>query len=312
MRTAIIEFPVEASVGSRAVDELYLTLVGISFLVVLAVFGLILFFSIRYRAGSSANRGPLPAIFSHDLEIGWTLATLLAFLAMYAWAVSVRQVHFSPPPGALNIRVIAKQWMWKFEHPTGAREIDTLHLPLGIPVRLSMTSQDVIHSFYVPAFREKQDVLPDRIVTLWFTPSEPGEYAIRCAQYCGTNHSLMEGQVIVMPAPDYAHWANVNADNTLPQAGARAFSSLGCAGCHEGNLQRAPQLANLYGRKVSLNDGRTITADETYLERSILDPRADIVKGYLPIMPAYRGVATPDEVSALVAYLKTLRSEPKS
>ncbi|MGH6876202.1 MAG: cytochrome c oxidase subunit II [Rhizomicrobium sp.] len=307
----LFPFPPEASLESHGVDTLYFAMLGISLLILGLVFGLIVVFAWRYRAGSSAVRTKLPALFAHDIEIGWTLATLFAFLGIFGWIAAARQVHFAPPAGALNIRVVAKQWMWKFEHPSGAREIDALHLPLGVPVRLDMTSQDVIHSFYVPAFREKQDVLPDRTVTLWFTPTRLGDYAIRCAEYCGTNHSLMGGEVYVVTSAEYARWADRNADRSLPAAGARSFAALGCAGCHQARPDMAPRLAGLYGSRVALDGNRSVLADDAYLQRSILDPRADIVKGYLPIMPSYRGVATPEEVSALVAYVKTMKGGRK-
>lgn len=309
--SGIIPFPVEASLHAVRVDRLYLSLVAVSAIIILVVFGLIFIFSIRYRASSSVKRGPLPAFFSREVEIGWTLATLLSFLGIYVWSTAARIADFDPPHGALNIRVEAKQWMWEFEHPGGAREIDVLHVPLGIPVRLSMTSQDVIHSFYVPAFRRKQDVLPDRITTLWFKASKLGNFPIRCAEYCGTDHSLMLGEVDVMAPEKYAAWAKGHADTTLPSEGATDFRQLGCEACHVGNIQRAPDLDGVYGSKVTLADGRTLTADENYLERSILNPRADIVKGYMPVMPSYRSVITPRETSALIAYLKSMRGTGK-
>lgn len=304
----LFPFPPEASLEARGVDTLYFAMLGVSFLIIGVVFGLIVIFAWRYRAGSRAVRKRLPAFFSHELEIGWTLATLLSFLGIFAWASAERQVHFSPPQGALNVRVVAKQWLWKFEHPSGAREIDELHLPMGIPIRLNMTSQDVIHSFYVPAFREKQDVLPDRIVTLWFTPTELGTFPIYCAEYCGTNHSMMGGEVIVLTPSDYARWSRKNADRSLPASGAQRFATLGCAGCHTARTGLAPRLAGLFGSRVKLDGNRAVVADEAYLERAILDPRAETVKGYLPIMPSYRGVASPEDVSALIAYIKSLRA----
>lgn len=309
--SGIIPFPVEASLHAVRVDTLYLSLVGVSAIIILIVFGLILVFAVRYRKGSGLKRPRLPSLMSHEMEIGWTLATLLSFIGIYVWASAVRIEDYNPPANALNIRVVAKQWMWKFEHPDGAREIDVLHVPLGVPVRLSMTSQDVIHSFFVPAFRRKQDVLPDRITTMWFKPSKLGNFAIRCAEYCGTDHSLMLGEVDVMPPAQYAAWATHHADSTLPSQGATDFRQLGCEACHTGNRQRAPDLQGLYGSKVDLADGRTVVADESYLERSILDPRADIVKGYLPVMPSYRSVITARETSALIAYLKSMRRKGK-
>ncbi len=302
----IVPFPVEASLHALRVDRLYLSMVAVSALVVLLVFGLIFVFAIRYRVRSSVRRTRLPALFSHEMEISWTLATLLSFIGIYIWATAVRVEDYNPPANALNIRVVAKQWMWKFEHPDGAREIDVLHVPLGVPVRLSMTSQDVIHSFFVPAFRRKQDVLPGRITTMWFKPTKLGNFAIRCAEYCGTGHSLMLGEVDVMPPAQYAAWARGLSASTLPAEGATDFRQLGCASCHTGNDQRAPDLEGVYGGKVTLADGRTLTAGDAYLERAILDPRADVVKGYMPIMPSYRGVITARQTSALIAYLKTM------
>lgn len=307
----LFPFPPQASLEARGVDTLYFVMLGISLVIIAIVFGLIVIFAWHYRAGSDAVRTRLPPFFAREVEIGWTLATLFAFLGIFGWAAAERQVHFAPPENALSIRVVAKQWMWKFEHPSGAREIDVLHLPMGVPIRLNMTSQDVIHSFYVPAFREKQDVLPDRIVTLWFTPTEIGTFPIRCAEYCGTNHSLMGGEVIVLSAAAYARWSEKNADRGLPVSGAQRFATLGCASCHEAKTGIAPRLAGLFGSKVVLDGNRTVVADDAYLERSILDPRADIVKGYLPLMPSYRGVASEKDVSALIAYIKSLRARGK-
>jgi cytochrome c oxidase subunit 2 len=306
--SGIFLFPTEASTQARGVDTLYFTLVTISAAVVILVFGLMLFFSIRYRAGSAAIRTRLPAIFAREVEVGWTVATLFVFLGLFWWASVARLLHLSPPPDALNIRVVAKQWMWKVEHPSGAREIDAMHLPEGVPVRLSMTSQDVIHSFYVPAFRVKQDVLPDRITTLWFTPSRLGHFALRCAEYCGTDHALMEGDVDVITPTAYAAWTEKNRDETLPARGAVIFRKSGCAACHSGRNRRGPGLSNLYGSTVELDDGRKVSVDDAYLERSLLNPRADIVKGYTPIMPSYRDSLDDADLSALIAFLKSTAS----
>lgn len=308
----LFPFPPEASLEARGVDTLYFAMLGVSFLIIVVVFGLIAIFAWKYRTGSDATRARLPVFFSHEVEIGWTLATLLAFVGIFAWTAAERQVHFAPPENALNVRVVAKQWMWKFEHPSGAREIDELHVPMGVPVRLNMTSQDVIHSFYVPAFREKQDVLPDRIVTLWFTPTELGTFPIRCAEYCGTDHSMMGGEVVVVTPADYARWSEKNADRGLPVTGSQRFAALGCAGCHTARSHIAPPLAGLFGSRVQLEGDHQVLADDAYLERAILDPRDQTVKGYLPVMPSYRGVASPEDVSALIAYIKSLRAGGKS
>ena len=302
----LIPFPPEASVEAVRVDRLYFALLGTSAVVFLAVLGAIVIFAVRYRAGTLRQRAKLPTFFSRELEVGWTATTLLGFLGLFAWAAAAGVVDFQAPPNALELRVLAKQWMWKFEHPGGAREIDVLHLPVGVPVRLSMTSQDVIHSFYVPAFRQKQDVLPDRVTTLWFTPSLIGRYPFRCAEYCGTAHSHMTGEVIVMTAADYAAWAAGNADTPLVSDGERYFREFACAACHRSGGRHAPDLAGLFGRRVELADGRFVVVDGSYLERAILDPRHDVAKGYEPTMPSYRGVLSSRQTSALIAYLKSM------
>ncbi len=202
-----LQLPVEAAKQARDVDTLFYLLVGASVLVAGLVAVLIVGFSVRYRASSGATRKPLPKFFAHEVEITWTLGTLFAFLALFWWASTLNLIHLRAPPHALEIRVVAKQWMWKIEQPNGVREINEVHMPINTPVRLLMTSQDVIHSFYVPAFRAKQDVLPDRVTTLWFTPDRLGSYALRCAEFCGTYHSKMLGRVIVMSKADYARWS---------------------------------------------------------------------------------------------------------
>jgi len=209
-----------------------------------------------------------------------------------------------PAAGALEINVTGKQWMWKVQHPGGQREIDELHVPAWRPVKLVMTSQDVIHDFSIPAFRVKQDVLPGSYVTQWFTATKPGEYHLFCAEYCGTMHSGMVGRVVVMPPAEYDAWlAGVTPDEPPAASGARLFASLGCAQCHG---QNAPTLAGLYGRPVTLADGKTVIADEEYLRESIENPPARIVAGFEPRMPSFRGQLTDEQLGQLVAYIKSL------
>jgi cytochrome c oxidase subunit 2 len=214
-------------------------------------------------------------------------------------------------PNQLEIHVVAKQWMWKTEHPDGAREIDALHLPLGKPVRLIMTSEDVIHSFFVPAFRLKQDVLPGRDTELAFTPAELGDFHLFCAEYCGTQHSRMGGDIVVMTPADYQAWAKSQPHaDTLAATGEALYAKLGCGTCHADDSQiAAPKLGGLFGRKVALEGGQTMVADDTYIRRSILQPRADIVAGFKPIMPSYAEMVSTDDVDALIAYIKSLPSQ---
>ena len=299
----------QASVGAVRTDGIFLFLLCFSGAILLLVLTLLVAFSIRYRKGSKARRGDLPSWMSRDVEIGWTAATFFAALFIFWWAGSTSLKDLLPPKGALEIHVVAKQWMWKVQHPSGAREIDALHVPLGVPVKLIMTSEDVIHAFYVPAFRAKEDVVPGRYNLLWFTPSELGTYALECSEFCGTDHSRMVGQVVVMPQADYARWARSqpNADSLADQ-GRADFSTLGCSGCHAGaSTVHAPPLAGIYGQPVQLEGGRVVTADEAYLRDSILLPGRDIVAGYSNAMPSFQGVASESQVVELIAYLKSLK-----
>jgi cytochrome c oxidase subunit 2 len=231
---------------------------------------------------------------------------------IFVWAGWVYYRMSKPPANATEIQVVAKQWMWKAQHANGRREIDELHLVVGQPVKLLMTSQDVIHDFYVPAFRTKQDVLPGRYTAEWFTPTKVGLYHLFCAEYCGMNHSRMGGWIHVMEPEDYARWlAAGETSETLVATGARLFQSRGCAGCHSPNSAiHAPLLTNLYNHPVALSDGSVVTADEQYLHDSILLPNKQITAGYEPKMPTYQGQLGEEEVMALVAYLKSIGGNP--
>jgi cytochrome c oxidase subunit 2 len=238
------------------------------------------------------------------MEVTWSAIPLVIFIAMFSWGAVLYTDMKRPATGALEIHVIGKQWMWKLQHPGGQREIDELHVPVGVPVKLILTSQDVIHDFSIPAFRVKQDVLPGSYVTEWFTATRPGEYHLFCAEYCGTMHSGMIGRVVVMEPGAYEAWlAGVTPDEPVAVSGARLFTSLGCVQCHGKN---APTLAGLYGRRVVLADGSEATADENYLRESILNPPARIVSGFAPLMPSFRGQVTDEQVDQLVEYIKSL------
>jgi cytochrome c oxidase subunit II len=294
----------QASSFAPAVDHLFDTLLALCTLVVLGVFVVMIVFCVRYRHGSDALRTPTR---QHTaIELAWTLIPFVLFMAIFGWSVHLWIKLRTPPAGAAPVYIVAKQWMWKAQHPGGQREIDQLHVPVGQPIRLVMTSQDVIHSFYVPAFRVKQDVLPDRYTQLWFTATKAGRYDLYCAEFCGTDHSRMHGTVIAMAPADYARWLHAHAGVGLAAQGAALFRQLGCSGCHEPRSGvHAPDLEGLYGRTVPLADGSQVRADARYLHDSILLPKKQVAAGYAPIMPSYSGRIGAEDVLALVAYLKT-------
>jgi cytochrome c oxidase subunit 2 len=304
-------WPVAASDAAGQVDGIVVLMLVLSGAILALVVGLVAGFAIRYRRGSPAKRGTMPKLLSREIEIGWTLATLLLALFIFFWAASSELRITEPAGDAIEIHVVAKQWMWKAQHPNGAREIDALHVPRGERIRLLMTAQDVIHSFYVPEFRVKQDVLPGRLTELGFRPTQLGTFHLLCAEYCGTLHARMGGEVTVMEPADYAKWLAAQPEgDDLGREGAALFVSLGCAGCHAGSTAvRAPDLAGVYGTDVHLADGRVVRADEAYLRDSILQPRRDVVAGYQPLMPSFAGLVGEDELQRLVAYIRSLRLE---
>lgn len=301
----------EATTHAVQVDHIFYGLLVLSGLTMLLVFVLVIFLAVRYRRGSNAKRGPLPEIVSREFEIGWTSATLFLFAFLFWWAASADLKSLAAPADAIEIHVVAKQWMWKTQQPNGAREIDALHIPVGKPVRLVMTSQDVIHSFFVPAFRVKQDVVPGRETEIWFNATKTGVFPLLCAEYCGTDHSMMRGRIVVMRPEEYANWLTRQPEgDDLAQVGAKLFVAQGCSGCHaESSTVHAPRLAGLYGRTVSLSDGREVRADDGYIRDSILQPKRDIVAGYEPIMPSFAGLLDDGEIQSLTAYIRSLVSQ---
>ncbi|GAB3429522.1 cytochrome c oxidase subunit II [Massilia solisilvae] len=300
-----VEILPAASSAAGPFDLLMLALLLLSTLMAVALALMVIGFSIRFRAGSRAER-PGPVRHRRAIEYAWTGIPLLLFCAIYAWAAYDYAQLFRPPAGAMPVFVVAKQWMWKLEHRNGRREIGELHVPLGQPVRLVMTSQDVIHSFFVPAFRLKQDVVPGRYTTLAFTATKLGRFHLFCAEYCGTEHSLMRGEIVVMRPAEFEQWLQQGADT--PGIAARGFAlyrRYGCSGCHEpGSSVHAPSLAHLVGRTVHLQDGRTLVADENYVRDSILLPRKDIVAGYGPDMPSFAGQISEEDLLAIIAYIR--------
>lgn len=303
-------FPVEASSGAAQIDWLFFGLVLMSLFFIAAVFLPITYFSIRYRRGSSADRSN-PATGSNILETGWTVLPLIISLGFFTWGALIYFHIERPPRNALQVQVVAKQWMWKLQHAEGKREINELHIPLGQTVNLTMTSQDVIHSFFVPAFRVKQDVVPGRYTTEWFRATRLGEYHLFCAEYCGTNHSAMIGKVTVMRPADYQRWLTTgDSGQSLVLEGRRLFHEKGCSGCHVGSESvHAPPLEGVYGKQVPLASGEIVTADDQYLRDSILLPGKQISAGYENIMPSFSGHISEAEIMQIIAYLKSTSGE---
>jgi cytochrome c oxidase subunit 2 len=302
------EFTTQASDYAVRVDHLFWLLSIISGLVVVVVTGLIVVFFALYHRGSSMPRGAVPERSSRELEIGWTVATLFTFLFLFWWAASDQLTALTPPKDALEIHFVAKQWMWRIQHPSGAREIDELHVPADTNVRLAMTSEDVIHDLYLPALRLKKDILPDRYTYLWFNANKTGVFHLTCAEFCGTDHSVMAGRLVIVTPSDYARWTAAQPEgDDLAHQGAALFRSLGCSGCHTpGSTVHAPDLHGIYGQSVQLADGRTVTADEAYLRDCLLLPDKNRVAGFPPVMPNFTGTVSEGQIVVLVAYLKSL------
>ena len=301
-------FPAQASTLAPKVDYLFLFLILTTGSVLVLVFLLVAVFSIRYRRRLPDQVGADIAG-SNILETFWTATPLVIFIIMFVWGAVLYFERSKPPAGSMEIYVVAKQWMWKLQHPEGPREINELHVPLGVPVRLVMTSQDVIHSFFVPAFRIKQDVLPGRYTSEWFQATKPGRYHLFCAEYCGSQHSRMGGWVEVMDPADYQNWLDSErVSESMVASGQRLFESLGCSGCHgPSDTARGPSLLNLYGRSVQLEGGGSVIADESYIRESIVNPGTKIVPGYKPLMPTYQGQVGEDQLVQLIEYIKSLR-----
>lgn len=300
-------FPESASTAAEAIDELYIFLLVLSFALTLLVAVLVVSFAVKYRRGSPANRSLKSK--NMTLEIIWIGASVPLLVGIFYWGARVAFFVYRAPPDAMQVTIVGKQWMWKVRHADGRGEINTLHVPVGRPVRLTMISEDVIHSFYVPAFRVKQDVLPGRYTSLWFEATEPGEYRLYCAEYCGTDHSRMVGRIIVLKPHDFSRWLAREADDESPVvAGRKLFEQLRCHSCHEGaeGQPRGPSLAGIYLKKVPLANGETVLADDDYLRESILRPNAKIVAGYQPLMPPFESQISEDGVLDLIAYIRSL------
>jgi cytochrome c oxidase subunit 2 len=288
-----------------SVDALYVFLLIVSGLMTLLIFVAVLYFSARYRSQPGVRAEQIDG--STPLELTWTIIPFAVFMVIFLGGAYVFFKGRTPPRDSAEVYVVAKQWMWKLEHAEGQREINELHVPVGRDIKLIMTSQDVIHSFYVPAFRMKQDVLPGRYTVAWFRATKAGTYHLFCAEYCGTQHSGMIGSIVVMEPAQFEAWMSGGTQGPLSATGEKTFAELGCVTCHRADSQgRGPSLNGVFGSPVRLEDGRTVTADENYIRESILDPGAKIVNGYKPVMPTFQGLVSEDQLNGLVAYVKSL------
>lgn len=310
-------FPEQATAHAAQVDALYIFLTLISTFFTVLIAGLIVYFAIKYRRGNRKVDRTLSHGHGMAMEISWIVIPGLICLIIFGWSASLYFSAFRAPAGAISVQVVGKQWMWKFQHPNGGREINTLHVPMGQAVELTMISEDVIHSLFVPAFRVKHDVLPGSYSRLWFNANKTGEFHLFCAEYCGTDHSRMIGKVVVMQPAEYEAWLSGGKVNESPAvAGKRLFEELRCATCHtpgQGQpVLTCPPLTNVYGHEVQLTTGSKVMADEDYLRESILRPRAKVVAGFQPLMPTYEGQVDEEQLMQLLVYIKSLSTHPSA
>ena len=299
-------FPREASTIAPYMDALYFFLLAMTVFGVVLVGALVIVFAIKYRK----EKHPVAVHIEGStlLEATWTIIPLAVFLVCFVWGALLYFRIYNPPVNAMNIYVVGKQWMWKAEHPGGQHEINALHVPIGRPVQLTMISQDVFHSFSIPDFRVKREVIPGRYSTVWFEATTPGTYHIFCTQYCGTLHSGMIGQVTALTPDDYEKWTQESTSGmSLSQNGERLFSSMGCNACHSGNAAaRGPSLAGVYGSKLQLANGSQVLVNDAYLRDAILNPSQHVTAGYAPIMPTYQGQISEDGLIDLVEFVKNM------
>jgi cytochrome c oxidase subunit 2 len=305
-----ILLPVQGTDYAARMDNLFLFILFVCTFFFLLVVGLIFFFILRYR-----RRGPgevTPHI-THNLklEVVWTVVPLLIVMVIFVWGFSGYMDVSVAPAGALEIQVTAKQWVWQFEYPNGTRTVNEIHVPVGKPVKLVMSSEDVIHGFYVPSFRIKADVLPNRYTSLWFTPTREGVHLLECTQYCGEGHSRMAGKIYVDSEAKYQDWLENGDQSTksmpLKDLGAQLYTSRGCVACHslDGTRGQGPSFKGIWGEMHEMSDGKSVLVDENYVRESILQPQAKIREGYKGIMPTFQGVLRDREIQAIIEFIKS-------
>jgi cytochrome c oxidase subunit 2 len=301
-------FPDQASSFAWQVDALYFYLIAISAFFTVGIVLAVIYFVVRYRekekfATGEEIHGSVP------LELVWSFIPFVISMTIFLGGAYVYYNQYRIPEDTMEVYVVGKQWMWKIQHGTGQREINELHVPVGRKIELTMTTEDVLHDFYVPAFRTKADIIPGRYTHIWFEATKPGKYHLFCAEYCGLNHSGMGGWVYVMEQRDFDNWLSGNVSGQTPvELGKDLFETkLGCASCHAGGpQQRGAKLEGVFGTDVKLSNGQTVKADDQYLRESILNPGGQIVEGFSPIMPTFKGQVTEDQLVALIAYIKSL------
>ena len=305
--------PPVASTVAQGVDNVYYFLTGLTLFFTVLIFSIIFVFMIKYRR-RSPDGIPVETAENLPLELAWTIIPSIICVFIFFWASELYVRNARPPASSTEIYVIGKQWMWHLQHPEGPREINELHVAVGEPVKLTMTSQDVIHDFYIPAFRVKKDVLPGRYTSIWFQPTEVGTYHLFCAQYCGTDHADMIGWVYVMSPDDYAAWLNSGEKNeSMAQQGEQLFTHLGCASCHaEGANSNGPSLAGIYGTSVKLANGENHVVDESFIREAIVSPNSVALPNYKQIMPTFQGQLDEEQVLQLVAYVKSIGLQERS
>lgn len=302
--------PEQASTLAGKVDMLYFFLVLVSLFFAFLIFFLIYIFAVKYRRRSEEDiPREMPGLIK--LELLWAGIPFILVMVVFAWGATLYFDTYTPPEDALEIYVVGKQWMWQIQHPSGQREINELHVPVGQPIKLTMATEDVIHSFFIPSFRVKKDVVPGRYTTMWFEATKPGEYHLFCAEYCGTDHAKMRGQVVVMAPLDYQNWlSNNESSEPLALVGQKKFQQLACQTCHgETASTRGPALTGLFGKRVQLENGQVTLADEEYIRESILNPNAQITAGYKPVMPTFKGQLSEKGIIEIMAYVKSLGKE---
>ena len=304
-------FPQQASEQAGQVDAIYFFMVAVTAFFSILIAALIVAFAIKYRR-RHRNEVGYAIHGSLALELLWTVIPFFIVMVMFVWGAKVFFDLYRPPVGAMEVFVVGKQWMWKVQHMDGQREINELHVPVGRPVRLIMGSEDVLHSYYIPAFRVKADVIPGRYNELWFTAKQAGTYHLFCAEYCGTKHSGMIGSVVAMEPQDFQAWlAGGGASESPVAAGEKLFNDLACNTCHMDQSQgRGPSLTGIYGNPVQLQSGSTVIADDAYIRESIVNPQAQIVAGYQPIMPTFQGLVSEEQLLQLIAYVRSLSEQP--
>jgi cytochrome c oxidase subunit 2 len=299
-------FPAQASTFAADVDALYFFVIAVCAFFALVVAVSVVVLGVKYRR---RHEGEVGARIEGNLalELLWSVIPTLIAMVMFGWGASVYYHLRREPAEALQVYAVGKQWMWKFQHLEGQREINELHVPLGRVVKITMTSEDVLHSLYFPAFRTKMDVIPGRYTTLWFEASRAGTYHIFCAEFCGTNHSGMTGQVVVLEPAAYQTWLAGGGEGSLAQRGAALFQQQMCDTCHLDSGQgRGPSLKDIFGKPVELQDGSTAIVNEAYLRESILNSQAKIVRGFQPLMPTFQGLISEEGLAALIEHVKSL------